>query len=117
MASRSGGNCIVGGMDAPLGAWPWIVSLQSTWFAGLKHICRGSLISSQWVLMAVHCFDHTSPDTPWHVVIGVNDLTRLGPRAVVHNIKRVIVHEYYDRDTMANDIALLELDQPVLCSS
>ncbi|OXB51104.1 hypothetical protein ASZ78_002639 [Callipepla squamata] len=57
------------------------------------------------------------PDTPWHVVIGANDLTRLGPGAVERNVKRVIAHEYYDRDTMANDIALLELDQPVYCNS
>ncbi|XP_065589586.1 acrosin-like [Cyrtonyx montezumae] len=117
MASRSAGKHIVGGTDAPRGAWPWIVSLQSTWFAGTGHICGGSLISPQWVLTAAHCFDDASPYTPWHVVIGANDLTRLDPEAVVRKVKRVIAHEYYHRDTMANDIALLELDQPVLCSA
>ncbi|XP_065601783.1 acrosin-like [Cyrtonyx montezumae] len=117
MASWSGGTRIVGGTDAPRGAWPWIVSLQTTWLAGTGHVCGGSLITSQWVLTAAHCFQDANPYTPWHVVIGASDLTRLGPEAVVRNVKRIIMHEYYHSGTMANDIALLELDQPVLCSS
>uniref|UniRef100_A0A803XQL9 Peptidase S1 domain-containing protein n=1 Tax=Meleagris gallopavo TaxID=9103 RepID=A0A803XQL9_MELGA len=100
-----------------MGAWPWIVSLQSTWYAGTGHICGGSLITPQWVLTAAHSFlcPSSSPDTPWHVVIGGHDLKRLGPEAVVRNVVRIIPHEYYHRNTMANDIALLELDQPVHC--
>lgn len=50
------------------------------------------------------------------MVIGGHDLKRLGPEAVVRNVIRIIPHEYYHRNNMANDIALLELDQPVQCS-
>ncbi|NXN68956.1 ACRO protein, partial [Himantopus himantopus] len=35
----------------------------------------------------------------------------------VRHIKRLIVHEHYSNVTKRNDIALLELDQPVQCSS
>lgn len=52
----------------------------------------------------------------WRVVIGATQLTRLGPEVQVRNIKRLLVHERYSNITERNDIALLELDQPVQCS-
>ncbi|NXX71972.1 ACRO protein, partial [Spizella passerina] len=36
--------------------------------------------------------------------------------AQVRHIKRLIVHEHYSSGSERNDIALLELDQPVQCS-
>lgn len=35
-------------------------------------------------------------------------------RAVTKNVKRVIVHRQYDPATFENDIALLELDSPIV---
>jgi len=51
----------------------------------------------------------------WRVVIGATQLTWLGPEAQVRTIKRLQVHEHYSNITQRNDIALLELDQPVQC--
>ncbi|KAM6429694.1 acrosin-like [Rhynochetos jubatus] len=53
----------------------------------------------------------------WRVVIGATHLTRLGPEAQVRYVHRLLVHERYSNITQTNDIALLELDQPVQCSS
>ena len=55
--------------------------------------------------------------TTWRVVVGATRLTQLGPEAQVRNIKRLLVHEDYSSISQRNDIALLELDQPVQCSN
>ncbi|XP_063253317.1 chymotrypsin-like elastase family member 2A [Prinia subflava] len=52
----------------------------------------------------------------WGVVMGATDLTQPGPKAVVRHIQRLLVHQHYMAATARNDIALLELQQPVECS-
>ncbi|KAM6325746.1 acrosin-like [Alca torda] len=117
MASHYGMSRVVGGTDAQPGAWPWIVSIQEPWETGMRHVCGGSLISPQWVLTAAHCFVKARHITRWRVVVGATQLTQLGPEAQVHNIKRLLSHKHYNSISERNDIALLELDQPVQCSS
>lgn len=52
----------------------------------------------------------------WHVVAGATQLTQLGPEVQVRQIKQLQVHEHYTPGEGRNDIALLKLDQPVVCS-
>ncbi|NXX91805.1 ACRO protein, partial [Centropus bengalensis] len=107
---------VVGGRDAQPGAWPWIVSIQSPWVAGMGHVCGGSLINPLWILTAAHCFIEARNIEMWRVVAGATRLSQLGPEAQVRNIKRLLVHRQYNNISQSNDIALLELDQPVQCN-
>ncbi|XP_005061573.2 PREDICTED: acrosin-like [Ficedula albicollis] len=104
------------GPGAQAGAWPGIVSIQATYENGTWHMCTGVLFSSQWVLTVAHCFARAGAIATWEVVMGATDLTQPGPEAEVRHIQRLLVHQHYVPSTARNDIALLELDQPVECS-
>uniref|UniRef100_A0A663N782 Peptidase S1 domain-containing protein n=1 Tax=Athene cunicularia TaxID=194338 RepID=A0A663N782_ATHCN len=107
---------VVGGRDAQAGGWPWIVSIQDTRRRGTGHVCEGSLISPQWVLTAAHCFTEARHITRWRVVVGATSLPQPGPESQVRSVKQLLVHEEYNKISQSNDIALLQLDEPVRCS-
>ncbi|NXH39519.1 ACRO protein, partial [Dicaeum eximium] len=86
------------------------------WAEGFGHWCGGSLITADWVLTAAHCFDKITKIGILNVVIGATQLTQPGPAAQVRKIKQLFSHENYKRSDKSNDIALLELSEPVECS-
>ncbi|NXU43138.1 ACRO protein, partial [Drymodes brunneopygia] len=106
----------VSGTAVQPGAWAGIVSIQDPQKPGTGHICGGSLISTEWVLTAAHCFINARNISMWRVVTGATQLTQLGPEVQVRQIKQLQVHEHYTPSGERYDIALLKLDQPVVCS-
>uniref|UniRef100_U3JV07 Transmembrane serine protease 7 n=1 Tax=Ficedula albicollis TaxID=59894 RepID=U3JV07_FICAL len=83
---------IVGGEDTRSEKWPWQASLH---MGAQGHVCGASVISSRWLISAAHCFLDSGS---------------------VRSITRIIVHPQYDQSISDYDIALLEMETPVLFS-
>jgi secreted trypsin-like serine protease len=102
---------IVGGREAAEGAYPWQVSLGVAWIddAYRAHFCGGSVYSASWIVTAAHCVKGNQPEEV-RVAAGTNSLR---PGTIRHNVRRIIVHKAYNPATSDNDIALLELFEPL----
>ncbi|KAK2848576.1 hypothetical protein Q5P01_008410 [Channa striata] len=101
-------NKIIGGQDAIPGSWPW----QAGLYKSGSLFCGGSLISSQWVLTAAHCFPRTTT-TGLVVYLGRQSLATASPNEVSRTVAQVIKHASYNANTMNNDITLLKLSSAV----
>ncbi|XP_032290649.1 venom serine protease Bi-VSP [Drosophila virilis] len=103
-------NRVVGGLPVRRGAYPWIAALgyfEETNRNALKFLCAGSLISAQFVVTSAHCINPMLT----LVRLGAHDLSKsVEPGAIDYRIRRSIVHEQYDLASIANDIALIELN-------
>ncbi|XP_054844499.1 acrosin-like [Eublepharis macularius] len=104
------------GMDTLPGTWPWMVSIRRPVGSGYRHTCGASLISAKWILTAAHCFRQKRSLVNWELSFGATELSHPGPDAQVRFPKRVVEREDYEPGKEINDIALVELDEPVLCN-
>ncbi|KAM4802507.1 plasma kallikrein [Urocitellus parryii] len=103
---------IVGGTNSSLGEWPWQVSLQVK-LTSLSHLCGGSIIGSQWILTAAHCFDGISLPDAWRIYSGFVKLSNITKETYFSRIKEIIIHQKYKISEAGHDIALIKLQEPL----
>lgn len=101
---------VVNGFTAKEGAWPWIASLQMRG----RHFCGGTLVKPNWVLTAAHCVDRQAGLA---IKLGAHNHQR-NEASVQHiQIKRIIRHPAYSRNTLKSDFALIELQRPAVLNN
>jgi secreted trypsin-like serine protease/uncharacterized surface protein with fasciclin (FAS1) repeats len=107
---------VVGGGDAPAGAYPFVVSLQFArgQFArgnDFVHYCGASLISERWLLTAAHC----APRTDEVAYLGASQLLPMdNPNTGIRvAFERVISHPRFRTERSGFDVALVRLARPI----
>lgn len=105
---------IVNGFDGTRGQFPYQALLFWDRARGYSY-CGGSLISNQWILTAAHCVHRVN--TPIEVHLGVwQRKNRTEEGLVIRKTTLKIVHPQYYAPVLRNDIALLNLIDPVTFS-
>ncbi|XP_012670240.2 trypsin-like [Clupea harengus] len=99
---------VVGGHECPRHSAPYQASLN----AGGYHFCGGSLISSQWVVSAAHCYKRGI-----QVRLGEHSLSSKEGTEQFINSAKIIKHPNFIRDHPDNDIMLIKLSRPAELNS
>ncbi|RNA20810.1 serine protease 27-like [Brachionus plicatilis] len=104
-------NKIVGGQVTDPEDWGWQTALE---YDGI-FFCGGSLINSQWVLTAAHCFDIIGIQNLSSFVLrfGLHDKENPESHSTTRNVNKIIIHPNYNNVNLDNDIALINLNTPL----
>lgn len=102
---------VVNGVTVPTQSdkWEWILSLRQDG----SHICGASLIAPTWVVTASHCIYSYGELAQANSISVMSGSYNVNSNENIVSVKRIIKHPSYNETTVDNDIALIELAQPI----
>ncbi|CAH8509166.1 unnamed protein product [Schistosoma turkestanicum] len=101
---------IIGGAVSKPGQWPWMASIREN----KQFRCGASLISSQWLLTAAHCFPKNINLNNWTVHIGDSYLDWIDTDEIQMNISSILIHPNYRLHNLYDyDYALIKIILPI----
>lgn len=110
---------ILDGEDAAPGEFPHMAALGYPIEGGsLSWQCGASLITDSYVVTAGHCIINSNRIEPTTVRIGrihIDDPNTGDAQEFI--IKKITVHERFNRKLSIHDIALIEMDRPIIRST
>ncbi|XP_039751348.1 trypsin CFT-1-like [Pararge aegeria] len=107
---------IVGGSPAPIEMYPFMASMQVSWYGGAhNHGCGGSLITRTAILSAAHCFYFYYSERRWSARVGCPILSSDGGTRL--EVSHTILHQDYVHRLLLNDVAIVRLASPAPLSN
>nr|API81376.1 venom toxin [Hemiscorpius lepturus] len=109
---------IAGGWISQPSAWPWVVAILTSNLRVEKFLCGGTMVSTKYILTAAHCFRRNGVDqnripvARFIIRVGSNE----NDQGQAHRIKKIMIHEQYRVGQHYNDIAIIEVNEPIVLS-
>ncbi|KAJ8711198.1 hypothetical protein PYW07_008440 [Mythimna separata] len=112
---------VVNGTPTLEGQWPWQIALYQTQTVDNKYICGGTLVSHKHVITAAHCVTRKASQrlvdqNTLTVYLGKHNLRTSVDGVQIRFVKEIFVNPNYNASTFSQDVAILELREPVTYS-
>ncbi|XP_055892911.1 chymotrypsin-like protease CTRL-1 [Biomphalaria glabrata] len=113
---------VIGGTNSTACEYPWMVMVANL-FSNVS--CGGAILDSTHILTASHCFFSINRRSGTSVKAIPTQIAVLSgsstmpfhaitiPGLRIRNVAKIITHENYDWKTLANDIAVIKLSEPI----
>ncbi|XP_070507804.1 chymotrypsin-2-like [Chironomus tepperi] len=107
---------IIGGRNATLGQFPYMVSLQAKRHIG-RHGCGGGILNQRWIMTAAHCIYNIGPDEAI-AMVGTVTLSQGGQ---IYDLEKLVSHPKFHNGQWRpwfqnnwNDIGLIKTTIPII---
>ncbi|XP_067118309.1 elastase-1-like [Centruroides vittatus] len=111
---------IVGGFEATPGSWPWQADIQFDLIHPSGHTCGGSLINSQWIVTASHCFEQQPHPRAWRIHLGNHHKFSKDNSEQIRYPEHIIIYPDIPEEELKNwqlniyeDLTLVKLNAPI----